>query len=223
MLRRFEIYTLAAGVSPDKVRDLDEAFRRCGEFIPELTHSVVGTNLSDQPIHMVWEHSYESPEAYQRYMVHPYHANVLDRYLLNDCPERIVTESVLGDGVLVGYVCESPIYYMKEGVRKVVLLGLSGPSGGLMSELRHLADTVEGVVLSVVEPNTMGVAWFDGVSPILPPSQWTHVWELGFESMEAYEAYQRSDSPLARAERDGWTGEGVVKRAVEMHYVVNET
>jgi hypothetical protein len=92
-----------------------------------------------------------------------------------------------------------------------------------MSELRHLAETVEGVVLSVVEPNTMGTAWFDGVTPILPPSQWTHVWELGFESMEAYEAYQRSDSPLARAERDGWTGEGVVKRAVEMHYVVNET
>jgi hypothetical protein len=145
---------------------------------------------------------------------------------LNDCPERIVTESVLGDGVLVGYVCESPIYYMKEGVRKVVLLGLRGPAGeqaSLISALRRLADTEDGVVLSVVEPNTMGTAWFDGVTPILPPSQWTHVWELGFESMDAYDAYQRGDSPLARSEREGWTGEDVVKRAVELRYVVNET
>jgi hypothetical protein len=230
MLRRYEIYTLREGVSAEQAQLLEEAFRRCGEFIPELNHSVVGTNLSDQSVDVVWEHSYDSPEAYQRYMVHPYHANVLDRYLLNDSPERLVTTSPLGDGVLVGYTCETPIYYMKDGVRKVVLFGLDGPRSSsdaqarFIGGLRKLADSEPGVVLSVVEPNTMGVAWFDGVTPILPPSQWTHIWELGFESLDAYHAYQVGDAPLARAEHDGWSGpgaSGVVSRSAELHYVVN--
>jgi hypothetical protein len=227
MLRRFEIYSLAGNAPPERVKRLEDACRTCGQFIPEVNHSIVGKNLSDQPVHLVWEHSYDSPEAYQRYMVHPYHANVLDRYLLNDSPERVVTNSPLGDGVLVGYTCEGPVYYMKGGVRKVVLFGLSGPDAeskrdGFIDSLHQLAATEKGVVLSVVEPNTMGVAWFDGVTSILPPSQWTHIWELGFKSLDAYNAYQRGDLPLARSEREGWTGEakGVVSQAVELHYLV---
>ena len=227
MLRRFEIYSLAGDARPDHVSRLEQACRTCAQFIPEVNHSVVGKNLSKQPIHLIWEHSYDSPEAYQRYMVHPYHANVLDRYLLNDSPERVVTNSPLGDGVLVGYTCEDPVYYLKQGVRKVVLFGLDGPEAeskraGFIDDLRNLAHTEPGAVLSVVEPNTMGIAWFDGVTPILPPSRWTHIWELGFESPDLYNRYQAGDSPFARSERDGWTGEGkgVVSQAVELHYRV---
>ena len=51
---------------------------------------------------LVWEHAFASPEAYRRYMVHPYHAGVLDRYLLHDSPERVVIDNDLGAG-LVGY------------------------------------------------------------------------------------------------------------------------
>jgi hypothetical protein len=89
--------------------------------------------------------------------------------------------------------------------------------------LRALASGQDGVLLSVVEPNTFGVAWFDGVTAILPPSQWTHVWELGFSSAEAYDTYQRGGSPLARAEAGGWKEDGfdVVRQAVELHYTVN--
>jgi hypothetical protein len=227
VLRRFEIYSLAKDAPRDRVQRLEDACRTCAQFIPEVNHSVVGKDLSKQRIDLIWEHSYDSPEAYQRYMVHPYHANVLDRYLLNDSPERVVTNSPLGDGVLVGYTCEDPVYYMKQGVRKLVLFSLSGPEAeskgaGFIHALRKLADTEPGVLLSVVEPNTMGVAWFDGVTPILPPSRWTHIWELGFESLDAYDRYQRSDSAPARSERDGWTGEGkgVVSQAVELYYLV---
>jgi hypothetical protein len=227
VLRRFEIYSLAEGAPAQRVQSLEEACRTCAKFIPEVNHSVVGNNLSDQPIHLIWEHSYDSPEAYQRYMVHPYHANVLDRYLLNDSPERVVANSPLGDGVLVGYSCEDPVYYLKRGVRKVMLFGLSGPEAGsqrdgFIEALRKLAHTEPGVLLSVVEPNTMGIAWFDGVTPILPPSRWTHIWELGFESLDAYHSYQRGGGPLARSEVDGWTGEGkgVVSQAVELYYKV---
>jgi hypothetical protein len=226
VLRRFEIYTMRDGVPPEHERALETAFRRCGDFIPEMLHSVVGKNLSEVPVHMVWEHAYESPAAYQRYMVHPFHANILDRYLLNDCPERIVADSPLGDGTLVGYSCDGPVYFMDHGVRKVVLFGLEGTpeqQGSFLSSLRALAPGQEGVLLSVVEPNTFGVAWFDGVTPILPPSQWTHVWELGFSSAPAYDAYQQGASPLARAEAGGWKDDGfeVVRQAVELHYTVN--
>ncbi len=215
---------MADGAPPEKVHELEEAFRRCGEFIPEMTHSVVGKNLSAVDVDMVWEHGYESPEAYQRYMVHPFHANILDRYLLSDCPERIVGSSPLGDGGLVGYACDGPIYLLHSGMRKVVLFGLEGPEdqlGSFMEDLRSLAETEAGVVLSVIEPNTFGVAWFDGVTPMLPPSRWTHVWELGFESGEAYDAFQKGESSPARAERAGWSGTGVVRQAVEMHYDVH--
>lgn len=225
MLRRFEIYSIREGVPPADVERLADAFRRCGDHIPELRHSIVGRNLSDQPIHMVWEHAYDSPQAYQRYMVHPYHANVLDRYLLNDSPERIVTDSVLGDGALVGYTCDRPVYYMDAGVRKVVLFGLGGPEAeqaAFIEALRGLPLKDDSVQLSVVEPNTMGVAWFDGVTPILPPSQWTHIWEAGFESIDAYQTYQKGDGPLARAERGNWRDEPAVRQAVELHYEIGE-
>ena len=224
MLRRFEIYTLQHGVAPEQVRQLEEAFRGCRDYIPELTHSVVGKNVSALDVQLVWEHSYASPEAYQRYMVHPYHANILDRYLLNDLAERIVTDSPLGDGTLVGYSCEGPVYLMNEGLRKVVLFGLQGEvaqQDSFIELLRGVAGCTDGVTLSVVEPNTFGVAWFDGVTPILPPSQWTHVWELGFASEAAYDNYQQGDTPLARAEAAGWTGDyGVVRQAAELHYTV---
>lgn len=225
MLRRFEIYTLRKDVAPEKERELEQAFWGCGDYIPELTHSVVGKNLSDLDVQMVWEHSYESPEAYQRYMVHPYHANILDRYLLNDLAERIVADSPLADGTLVGYTCDGPVYFMNDGMRKVVLFGLEGTVEGqasFLQALRGVAGSVEGVTLSVVEPNTFGVAWFDGITPILPPSQWTHVWELGFSSAAAYDAYQQGDAPLARAEAAGWKGgdTDVVRQAAELHYTV---
>jgi hypothetical protein len=224
-LRRFEIYTMAEGAAPEKVVELEEACRRCGDFIPELTHSVVGKNLSDVDVQLVWEHGYASPEAYQRYMVHPFHANILDRYLLSDSPERIVGGNPLGDGALVGYTCDGPVYVMKDGMRKVVLFGLEGPEEeqrSFIEALRGLAGSEDGVVLSVLEPNTFGVAWFDGVTPFLPPSRWTHVWELGFESAEAYDAYQKGPSASARAEADGWAGarSGVVRQAAELHYAV---
>ena len=84
MLRRFEVYALRPDAPADAVVGLEEACRRCGRFIPEVLDGAVGTNLSDAPVQLVWEHAYASPEAYRRYMVHPYHAAVIDRYLLPD-------------------------------------------------------------------------------------------------------------------------------------------
>jgi len=80
-----------------------------------------GLEPVDAPAQVVWEHAFTSPEAYQRYMAHPFHANVLDRYLLNDSPQRVVVDNDLGAG-LVGYHCTGPVFELASGIRRIVLL-----------------------------------------------------------------------------------------------------
>src|SRR5579864_1561245 len=96
MLRRFEIYSIRSDADEDAVAELERACREFGRYIPEVLDSAVGRNLSEAPVQLVWEHAFRSPEAYQRYMVHPYHAAILDRYLLPDSPQRVVTTDRLG-------------------------------------------------------------------------------------------------------------------------------
>ena len=100
MLRRWEIYALAPNVTREQVEEMEERLLEARRFLPELLYSAVGYNQSSAGYDIAWEHAYESPESYQRYMVHPYHSNVIDRYLLNDSPERIVTDSDLDAGLV---------------------------------------------------------------------------------------------------------------------------
>jgi len=219
------MYALRADADPSAVLRLERAFLDCHRFIPEVLHSAVGTNLSSAPVQLVWEHGYASPEAYQRYMVHPYHANVLDRYLLSDSPERIVTENDLAAG-LVGYACDDASFVMAGGVRRLVLLGV-GPATDadvavVADVLRAAPEEAPEMTLSVVGSNTMGSAWFDGVTPLAPPSVWTHVWEQGFAGLDDLHHYLSGPSTLAAAERAGWAGwmNGLVRRTADVYYSV---
>ncbi len=205
MLRRYEMYSIRPDAPPDEVQRLADSFLRCGSIIPEVLDSAVGTNLSDLPLQLVWEHAYESPEAYQRYMVHPFHACILDRALLADSPERIVTANDVGAG-LVGYVCDTPVYRLAAGIRRLVLLELSPGEAAELS--RAVAGDIDGLRVSVVAANSMASAWFDGVTPITAPPRWSYVWEQGWDSLAAFEAYRRS--PLAGVEPEG--------RSASVHY-----
>src|SRR5665647_1112231 len=98
MLRRFEIYSVPEDVPADRVEAMAAAMRDCARYIPEVLHSAIGHARSDSTLNFVWEHAYASPEAYRRYMAHPYHAAILDRYLLQDSPERIITGNDSGLG-----------------------------------------------------------------------------------------------------------------------------
>ena len=213
MLRRYEMYSLRPDASPAAVQRLTESFLECGRFIPEVLDSAVGTNLSDAPVRLVWEHAYESPAAYQRYMVHPFHACILDRPLLADSPERIVTSNDLGAGLL-GYECASPVYRLAAGVRRLVLVDLSpdrSPAAAARFDeaVARASDGGEGLVVSIVAVNSMASAWFVGVTPIAPPPRWSHVWEQGWESLAAFEAYR------ARG-REKWPAS--VRRSASVHY-----
>jgi hypothetical protein len=213
MLRRYEMYSLHPDASPADVQRLTESFLQCGRFIPEVLDSAVGTNLSDAPVRLVWEHAYDSPAAYQRYMVHPFHACILDRGLLADSPERIVTSNDFGAG-LVGYQCDGPVYRMAAGVRRLVLVDLS-PDRSLAAAARfteaveRASDGTEGLTVSVVAENSMASAWFDGVTPITPPPRWSHVWEQGWDSLAALEAYRAQG-------REQWPA--FVRRSGSVHY-----
>ncbi len=227
MLRRFEVYALRPDAPVERVRDLEAACRQCGRFIPEVIDGAVGTNLSDAPVQLVWEHAYESPEAYRRYMVHPYHAVVVDRYLLPDSPERIVIDGPLGAG-LYGYACDTPSYRMGAGVRRIVLLRVdAGAAETAVAQLRatleQAREEVPDMVVSVMAANTMGSAWFDGVTPVMGPPRWTHLWEQGFSTPDALDAYRRGGSTAATIERAGWDRSmvGVVTRWAELFYEVS--
>ena len=226
MIRRFEIYSISVDADRHGVDALETACRCCGAYIPEVLYSRVGQNQSDAPVQLVWEHAFASAQAYQRYMVHPYHANVLDRYLLHDSPQRVVTDNDLGAG-LVGYHCDGPDFELAGGVRRIVLLAVDRRASP--NDVDRLAQTLgdaaggDQMVLSVVGRNTLGSAWFDGVTPVTGPPRWTHVWEQGFAGIGECDAYRNGDSALAEAERRGWGGwmNGIIERAVSLHYEID--
>ena len=228
MLRRFEMYAVARDPADDAVRAFETACRRGGEFIAEISHSTVGWNLSDAPVQLVWEHAFASPYAYQRYMIHPFHAAVLDRYILPDSPERVVSDNDLGAG-LVGYHCDGPVFEMRGGVRRILLLRLTrqatpGAVRRMEEALRDAPAAAEQMIMSVVGANTLGAAWFDGVTPMGGRPRWTHLWEQGFVDRDGLDAYRHGGSALADAERRQWDGwmDGIIESAVDIHYDIDD-
>jgi len=233
VLRRFETYALDARTdrrAPPAVPGLEMVLRACPDHIPEVEFNVVGWNRSDAPVHVVWEHAFASVEAYRRYMVHPYHAAVIDRFVLSDSPERVVVDDAFGAG-LFGYRCEGAPFRLERGLRRVVLLRVD--RGVDEARVRRFTGALERaagepseLVLSVVAANSLGGAWFDGVTPVGPPPRWTHVWEQGFASWPALGAYRAGGSTLAEVERaggDGWAtwSSGVVRTVAELVYDVD--
>jgi hypothetical protein len=223
VLRRFELYSLTRPRPPGSAA-LEEACRSCGDFVPEVLFSRVGRNRSDAPVDLVWEHAFDSADAYRGYMVHPFHAAVLDRYLLHDSPERVVTDNDLGAG-LVGYHCDGPVFDMDGGIRRLVLLRLDrdAPPDAvhrLTDSLGQAPAHIDAMVVSVMAANSLGQAWFDAVTPVGGRPRWTHLWEQGFVSTDAFEAYRHGPSVPAEAERHGWVGHmgGLVRHSVSVHY-----
>jgi hypothetical protein len=211
MLRRFEIYSVAANVPPEALQAMATAMRDCGSYIPELLHSAASSARSDTALNFVWEHAYASPESYRRYMVHPYHAAILDRYLLNDSPERIVTDNDLGLG-LAGYRCDAPDFLLPAGAaRRVVALRLKPGAADRFAEIAEAEARRAGMIVSVFADNFFASRWFDGETQTAPEPPFTHLWEQGFASLDT-----------ALAHDAGWqAGAGaMVERSVELLYAI---
>jgi hypothetical protein len=184
MLRRFEIYSLDPNAPQEKVKAMRASMINARRYIPEVLHSAAGDNQSEIGLDFVWEHAYESSASYQRYMVHPFHANIYDRYLLNDSPERIVTDNPYDVGLL-GYSCQSPAYFLPGGAaRRLVLLRVAQ---GEEDFIRSIAEKARAenpdMILSVFAENTFATRWLDGETQILESTTYSHVWEQGYASL----------------------------------------
>lgn len=189
MLRRYEIYAIDPRAPHEQVSSMARVMRDAHRYIPEVLHSAVGYNHSPVGLSFVWEHAYASAEAYQRYMVHPFHANIYDRFLLNDSPERIVVNNSYDVGLL-GYSCESALYFLPSGAaRRLVLLRLRP---GAAEAFKSIAAKARGanpeMIQSVLSENTFATRWLDGVTQILKDTTYTHIWEQGYESLAHAEA-----------------------------------
>jgi len=221
MLRRFEMYKMRDGVPAETVAELEEILRGCGKYIPQVLHSVVGSNTTDAGVDMVWEHAYESPETYyEQYMRHPYHICVFDRYLLPDSPARVIENDSTGLG-LVGYEIDGPAYYRKGGFRRLVMLRMRRDAPAerveaLLSALREAPGESPQLAVSIAAVNSMGEEWF--------PGGWSHVWEQAFDSEQDMSTYLEGESRLARSERSGWQDEtsDVVEASVDVCYRLHE-
>ncbi len=186
MIRRFETYGILPETSTASQERLATVLAEAGRYIPEVLESAVGWNRSDAPARLVWEHAFASAESYQRYMVHPYHIEMIDRYVLADSPERIV-EAARGAG-LFGYHCAEIGSLASCPGRRVVLLDIEpqAPAEVLTALMDDLSveASAGGAAATAGGANTLATTWFDGVNPLpIRPPKWSHVWEAGYPSL----------------------------------------
>ena len=154
--------------------------RDCDRFIPGITRCAVGTNVADGPIELVWETTYESVGAYATtYMTHPYHAALLDRFLLPDCPERITTTNDFGAG-LIGYTVDRDRPLGPVAIRRLLLLDFDDDDRRAARPAAAVAAADDGWSDSILAENTMATRWFDGETDLGGRPAWSHLWDQCF-------------------------------------------
>ena len=207
MLRRFESYGFHETTTPEQVAELERVLLHTGDFIPEVLFSAVGRNESATNAELVWEHAYEGPDAYARYMCHPYHICILDRYLLPESPECI-TASRPGAGVgLLGYEIDGARFRCDRGIRRLVAMKAAPGTDeetwrAFGSALEGRASHAPGLRVSIVAPNIMGLEW--------APDGWTHLWEQAYDDEAAMQRALADEAAVLDAGPiDGW---------VDLHY-----
>ena len=206
ILRRFEIYSFDG--PPEAVEKFAAAARDCARFIPEVLHSAIGRFTGSTPLNFAWEQAYASPESYCRYMEHPFHAAMLDRYLMIDSPECISTDNGLGVG-LIGYRCETPEYFLPQGARRVIAMRLAEGAEDAFAKIAAGELGWGGMILSVFKDNYFGSRWFDAESIVDPNPMYSNIWEQGFETLAAAQAY---GEPWRKAT------DGMIEAMVEVAY-----
>jgi hypothetical protein len=200
-IRRWEMFSLAPRATGPERDRLWRAMRDCDRFIPQITRCAVGANTAGGPIELVWETTYESVGAYATtYMTHPYHAALLDRFLLPDCPERITTTNDFGAG-LIGYTVERERGVGQVAIRRLLLLDFADSSAA-DEATRSVTATDDGWSESILAENSMATRWFDGENDLGGRPAWTHIWDQCFATVDQYEAHRDGHTTAARIESE---------------------
>lgn len=202
MIRRFETYAFLPDVETERREELATVLAEAGRYIPEVLHCAVGWNRSEAPAELVWEHAFASAETYRRYMVHPYHVEMIDRYVLADSPERIV-EPAKG-AALFGYHVPDISPVAARSGRRVILLSVDPEADhqAVVDVFCSLQVQSTSAVAWAGGPNELATTWFDGESPLpVSPPRWSHIWEAGYSSLPE-DPGPALDHPHVRALRD---------------------
>jgi hypothetical protein len=199
-IRRWEMFTVAPDSPAESRERMWRAMRDCNRFVPGITRCAIGRNVAEGPIEVVWETTYASVGAYATtYMTHPYHAALLDRFLLPDCAERITTTNDFGAG-LIGYTLDRDRPLGPVAIRRLLLLDFGddieiGSEAGANMEMPD-----DGWSDSIVAANTMATRWFDGETDLGGKPGWSHLWDQCFTTVDQYEAHRRGASRAAAIE-----------------------
>jgi hypothetical protein len=199
-LRRWEMFSVDRAADPAAVAAMRRAMQECDRHITGISRCAVGTNSAGPPIEVVWETTYASVAAYGAYMTHPYHASVLDRYLLPDCPERVTTHNDLGAG-LIGYATDLGRPSEPVAVRRLLLLDFHRAPDAAEHWRDEVAAAAPEPTTSVLAENTMSTRWFDGVTDMGGRPAWSHLWDQCFPSVDALEEHRAGTSASGRVER----------------------
>ncbi len=206
ILRRFEMYSFEGPETA--IAGFTRAAGDCARYISEVLHSATGRISGAPPLNFAWEQAYASPEGYRRYMEHPYHAAILDRYLMIDSPECIATGNALGVGLL-GYRAEREEFFLPSGARRIIAMQLHDGAEAEFGALAKALRGTDGMTISVFRENWFGSHWFDAETIVDPNPMHTHIWEQGFASLGEAEASGHSWRDAA---------ESMTKMMVEMVY-----
>lgn len=177
ILRRFEMYSFEGPATA--VDGFARAASECARYIPEVLLSAIGKISGAPPLNFAWEQAYASPESYCRYMEQPYHAALLDRYLMIDSPECIATSNTLGVG-LIGYRAEPAEFFLVSGARRVIAMKLRDGAEAAFAALAAAHLGKDGMTISVFKDNWFGSRWFDAENIVDPNPMHSHIWEQGF-------------------------------------------
>jgi hypothetical protein len=200
-LRRWEMFSVDRAADPAAVAAMRRAMQECDRHIAGISRCAVGVNVSGPPIDVVWETTYASVAAYGAYMIHPYHAAVLDRFLLPDCPERVTTHNALGAG-LIGYATDRPEPSEPVARRRLLLLAFGDRSDDAARACDDVAAAgAAGMLESVLAENTMSTRWFDGETDMGGTPAWSHIWDQCFATPDDLDRQRAGAGPASEVER----------------------
>ena len=152
---------------PSRSRTLPACSGEPARYIPEVLDSAVGHNVPTPASTSCGEHTYESPEAYPRYMCHPYHICMLDRYLLPESPRVHHRASApSADAGLTRIRDRRRAVPTHGGIRRLVAMKAASPSVGDASWRSSRSGLTDATLrLSAASRSSPRTRWASSGSP----------------------------------------------------------
>jgi hypothetical protein len=201
MIRRFYIMPVDHGVSDEKVEEFAKVFNDADKHIHVLFDSAAGIDINSRTV--IWENNFVDEETYYGpYMLSPYHAESLDKYIVVESPECISH-----DIFTARYIVPEGTPRLEKGIRRLLLLHIADDCD--TSAFEAYAAQLKGIATSVFSPEN--VVW---VSP--KGRSCTHVWEQGFTDMAEMDRFLSSPEGKATSSFEGLRRLGADVRSMKV-------